>query len=89
VKHVGSLSLTLAIANSFVRKHLVDFLHDLFRLLNACGDQLVAPWAPLRPSEQVASPRHVDSGQDGSHDPEHAFAPFVHCAIIELRLLFV
>src|ERR1700733_2200984 len=72
---IGSLQSYPA---SGVIADFIDLLHDLLSPLNACGDQLVRPWASLRPAEQIVSRLHVQTGENRGHDPEHPFASFVH-----------
>jgi hypothetical protein len=68
----------------------IDFIHDLLCPLNARGNQLVCPWASLGSAEQVIGSFHVHARKNCSHDPDHAFAPFIHGeAWYQIRLLFV
>lgn len=63
---------------------VVDFLHDLLSPLNACSDQLVSPWASLRPSEQIVSRLHVQASEDRRHHSDDTFAALFHEQSIDL-----
>ena len=68
------------------RESLVNFLHDPRGPLNTSFDELVRSRTSLRTSEQVVSGAHVQASQDCSHNPDGAFAPFVHASILCIRL---
>jgi len=61
---------------------LINLLHDLLSPLDACGDQLVRPWASLWLSEQIVSRPHVQTGEDRSYDSDHPFAALIHIATV-------
>jgi hypothetical protein len=56
----------------------VNLLHDLLSPLNACGNQLVSPWASLRTSKQIVSRLHVQARQNSCHHTDNTFAAFIH-----------
>ena len=70
------------------RKRAINLSHDLLCPLNACSDELVRPWASLRPAEQVISGLHVQTRQYRCHDSDHTFAALVHPSMIHVRFIF-
>ena len=58
--------------------HTIHLLHDCLGPLHTRRYELVRPWASLRAAEEIVGSLHVQAGQDGRHDADHAFAAFVH-----------